>query len=174
MGTSFRKKSELNVIYAMPGIATLGFMVLCLIILKISVLSHQSPLFALIGIYFWSLYRPRLFPYWFVFLLGIMQDALFGTPMGLSSFLFIAFRLLVASQRAVFSKEAFWAIWLGFTIMTFILHIVQWSLIYFFYGHPVGLHAGMVQWLITAASYPLIHAMFERILSQMPPPASYD
>ena len=92
------------------GILQYSFKLLPLIILFIAVLNEFDANYfgipflsfnlAFILIFFWTLKNIEQFGYGFIFLAGIINDVVTGTPMGLSSFLY----MLICGATAYFRK----------------------------------------------------------------------
>ena len=69
-------------------------------------LQYFMPLISLILIYFWVLFLPEIYPLWFLFVIGIIEDSLTGIPLGISSFSNILFRFMIISQKRFIVKES--------------------------------------------------------------------
>ncbi|MFQ5974593.1 MAG: rod shape-determining protein MreD, partial [Alphaproteobacteria bacterium] len=48
-----------------------------------------APWLPLMGVYYWAILRPDLMPRSAVFAIGLFQDALMGTPLGLSAVIYL-------------------------------------------------------------------------------------
>lgn len=113
-----------------------GFVLAYILIVCLFLVNVQAPLllsagdagapFLLMGIYYWSAYRPTLVPLWLVFILGIMLDLLSGAPVGLNAFVLVAARWLVTDQRLFLMGQPFMIVWLGFIIVCAIAAAAQW------------------------------------------------
>src|ERR1700760_3227103 len=78
------------------------------------------PLFVLMPIYFWTLVRPDLMRPAAVFTLGVLQDLLSGSPMGVWTLAFVAPYAIVDRSRDTFAGlGGIYAI-LGFATAAFI------------------------------------------------------
>src|ERR1700722_13163714 len=99
------KRFELFFLSALPALITAALAVFFLASKHIAGLSHFMPLLPLIPVFYWGMAHAREMPYWFVFPLGLMQDAVTGLPLGLSSLLYIFFLLLLHAQRKYIHKE---------------------------------------------------------------------
>lgn len=152
-----------------PGLLSVIFVLISATPMHIQGLSEWIPLFTMMAIYYWGLYRPALMPYWFVFALGLMQDALFGMPLGVSSFLNLLFRFLVVQQGRMFAKEAFWALWFGFALLSVIIFLLYWTLITLITSRPMPVETATVQWMMTVGLYPLVHQLFNLLYKTLPP-----
>lgn len=115
-----------------------------------------SPLLPMIGIYYWAIYRPDLMPVAAVFIIGILYDALSGTPMGVSAAIFVIVHGIIDSQRRFFAGKSFMIVWLGFVLVSAGALLATWLLVSAFYGTPVRGQALMFQYLTTLGCFPLL------------------
>ena len=58
-----------------------------------------APAAALMAVYYWTVYRGDLMPAGAIFVIGLLQDNLDGTPLGLSALVLLLGYALVRSQR---------------------------------------------------------------------------
>ncbi len=151
-----------------PGAITLMFVLLSAVPLRLSGNDLFMPMFSIIAIFYWGLYKPRVLPYWFAFLLGLVQDALFGQPMGIISLLLLLFQAMVHTQRRVLAREAFWAIWFGFSMLTFTFFSLYWILVSLYEMKIMEWQPALLQWAATAAVYPLVHVFFNALYAILP------
>ena len=79
--------------------------------------NQVSPIVALIAIYHWAVYRPNLLSLIPVFVLGLIQDLLIGTPVGLYVLVFLSVYGIVFSQRRFFIARSFVFYWVGFAVI---------------------------------------------------------
>ena len=61
----------------------------------------------LMTVFYWAIYRPDLFPAICAFLLGIWQDILVGSPIGLHALILILANWAIMSQRTFFQGKSF-------------------------------------------------------------------
>lgn len=141
--------------------------IICIIIstepLGIVGISHFMPMFGIIFIYYWSLYYPKLFPAWFVLMLGLLEDILYGMPLGISSFSNLLLFGVVLSQRRFLMREPFWVQWCCFMLFSFCICIVKWVLAVILMHEFHSTNAALMQWLLTAASYIPMHWLFSKL-----------
>ena len=76
-------------------------------------LASVAPFYTLAGVYFWTLHRPRLVPRSAIFVVGLVQDAVLGAPLGLSSAVLLLAQAFVLAQRLFLARKSFWMTWLG-------------------------------------------------------------
>lgn len=151
-----------------PGMCTLVLLLLSLLKIGLAGLALFPVDICLISIYYWTIFRPNAMPFWFVFVLGVIRDSLMGTPLGLSSLVFLLFRLYVLSQQRFLAKEAFFAMWMGFGLVAVPTLTAYWlfSSIYFRSLLPFAPLA--MQWVFTFGLYPLLHILFNALYSALP------
>ncbi len=101
----------------------------------LNLISFSTPLYVVIDIpfvyavlYYWAIYRPSLLPPFVVFVFGLIFDLIIGLPVGLSAFVMLIVRQLVADQRLFLTGQPFTVIWLGFAIVSGVALSVHWAL----------------------------------------------
>ncbi len=152
------------------GVRGLAPLVLTLVLVLVSVVPLRLPGFApvtpvvtLIAVYHWSIYRPDLLPLVATFLVGLAQDALGGTPLGLSSLVLLAVQAVVVSQRRVFHGKTFLVEWWGFMLVAPGAMLLTWLLASLYYGTLVAPRPLGFQLLLTIAVYPALVWIFGRV-----------
>lgn len=101
---------------------------------KLPVLEVSAPSFMLMGIYYWSVYRPTLLPDWMVFLLGALKDFIVGIPIGFSSLLFVSVNWGVRAQRRFLYGQSFAMLWLGYTLISLFHALILLITSFFMHG----------------------------------------
>lgn len=153
---------------ALPGLGTLMFFLLSLAPIGLAGMGDFPPDIILISIYYWTIFRPSAIPFWAVFLFGLLRDALFGIALGMSSLIFIFFRLLVLSQQRYLVKETFWAMWVGFGLVIVPVLFAQWALASAYQKSLISGEASLMQWCFTFGLYPLLHVAFNALYRFLP------
>ena len=126
-------------------------------------LSQITPLYTLVAIYFWAIYRPDLLGYGLAFAIGILEDLLTGAPLGVGALTLLLTQWVVFNQQKFFHAKTFAITWFAFVLVAFGAVLLKW----FFIGvvadggfTPFGdLFAA---YLITLAIYPLIAWLFSK------------
>ena len=85
-----------------------------------------TPMYALIAVYFWSIYRPELLGYGSGFAIGILEDLLTGTPLGIGALTILLTQWVVLNQQKFFHAKAFVVTWFAFTIVAFGAAFLKW------------------------------------------------
>lgn len=96
--------------------------------LPFKTLNMINPPLILIAIFYWALYRPAFMPPTMVFLLGLFNDILSGTPLGLNALIYVSLHWLVFSQRTFLLSQGFFLTWWGFALCAFGAAILYWGL----------------------------------------------
>lgn len=157
------KRLELLFLGSLPALVTVLLTVVYLSTKHITGLNVFMPLLPIIPMFYWSMMQARDMPYWFVFCIGLVIDAVTGLPMGLSSLLFILFLLMVHAQRKYFHKEAFVIKWGYFALLLAVCNLAGWMLLTFFMPQSRPVLAVFLQWVFTLCIYPLLHKAFDSI-----------
>lgn len=131
--------------------------------LSISGISNVMPMLEVVFIYYWGIRYPKVFPAWFVVLIGLLQDVLYGTPLGMTSFSNIVLLSMVISQRKFLIKEPFWVQWGSFALFSFIISVVKWVLALILLHTMEVSNIVWIQWLLTWAIYIFVHTLFDKI-----------
>ncbi len=126
MGPTFLQRVDLGARRLMPFGITLILMLFAMTPTYISGLSHITPMYAFMAVYFWSIYRPDLLGYGTVFFIGILEDLLAGTPLGSSALILLVCQRVVFSQQKFFNSRPFGLIWAAFALLALAASIIRW------------------------------------------------
>jgi rod shape-determining protein MreD len=87
-----------------------------------------TPVFTLMAAYHWTIYRPDLLPPLALFAIGLTEDLLVGSAIGLNALLLLLSRSSVLGYRRYFINRTFPFVWTGFTLLTVIALSGLWAL----------------------------------------------
>ncbi len=149
--------------YAVPAAVTMLMVLLSAVPWHIPGINSMMPAFALINIYYWGIFRPGALPYGFLFVLGLLQDVLVGTPLGISPFVNVSCAIMLAARRRIFGRMLFGAVWFGFAVWSCAALLMQWGIAGMYAGRVLPLGAYALQWGATCLVYPLLHRLLTRI-----------
>jgi len=141
---------------------SLVLVLLSVVPLHIPGFARVMPLLPLMAVFHWAVYRPELMPVYAVFLLGILQDALAGTPIGINAVVFLAVYGVVLAQRRFFAAKSFAIVWLGFALIAAGAAAASWVLVSSFNVTLVEAGALVYQYLLTVGVYPVLAWMLLR------------
>ena len=83
----------------------------------------------LMTVFYWAIYRPDLFPVIAAFVLGLWQDILVGSPIGLHALIFLLANWAIVSQRTFFQGKSFAVIWWCFSLVALAAAILSWIIV---------------------------------------------
>lgn len=140
----------------LPVAVTLSFLLFSLVPLHIPGFDRIVPALPLMAIFHWSIYRPELMPISAVFLLGILSDALQGTPFGLHSAIYLGVYGAVTFQHGFFFDKSFAVVWVIFGFVAGAAMILTLLLVSFVSMSLVSPGAVFFQFLSTVAFFPVV------------------
>lgn len=83
----------------------------------------------LMTVFYWAIYRPDLFPAIAAFVLGLWQDILVSSPIGLHALILLLANWAIVSQRTFFQGKSFAVIWWCFSLVALAASIVSWVIV---------------------------------------------
>jgi rod shape-determining protein MreD len=109
------------------------------------------------------IYRPDLLPPLATFLLGLVLDLLSGTPLGVSSLLFLIARSIVIRQRRFFVNRPFPFVWMGLMLLAVGAVAVLWAIGSAVNGVLLDPRPAALQVVLTVATFPAISYLLVRV-----------
>ncbi|MEX2452255.1 MAG: rod shape-determining protein MreD [Rhodospirillales bacterium] len=162
MKATFWQRLDLWARHLTPFGLTLTFVILSVVPMHVPGFARVAPLLALMAVYHWSVFYPRLLPVYAVFVIGILQDCLAGTALGVNALVLLVAFGIVLSQRRYLIGKSFFIVWLGFAIVAALAMAAGWALISVFSVTFVDGQALVFQYLVTLGLYPVICWFFLR------------
>ena len=139
-----------------PVLVTLALVLVSLLPLKLSHFAPITPALALMAVYYWSVRRPDLLPFWATFAIGLVHDLLAGGPVGLTPVVLLGAQGLVVAQRRFLVERPFHVMWLGFAVVAPGAALMGWILASLYHGAIVGIVPALFQLLLTVALFPCV------------------
>ena len=127
--------------YLVPLTTTFAVTLFAVLPLPIPYYNFAAPSLTLIAIYYWTVFRPDLMPMLVLFGIGIVNDALSGAPLGVSSLVFLVLQVAVHGQRRYLVGQPFWMLWSGFALIVPLAALFQWIVLSVLRGQPLAVHA---------------------------------
>lgn len=121
------------------------------------------PPFALMAAFYWCLESPQRINYRGMFLLGLLQDILLGTPLGLSACLWVFFRYLLLAGRKDVHEQGFIVAWGFCSVLMLAVMLAQWLTIGLAAGRLHGMLPATLQWSMAVLLYPALHVVLYTI-----------
>jgi len=150
-----------------PAVLVFFLLLLSVSYIPVPGLSSFVPLFVAASVYYWAIFAPAALPRWFVFIAGIIQDLLYGTPVGSTSLALLLLWTLIAAQRTYLLKEPFMVIWFLFAVSLFLYCVVISILYMVLLGVGYFTASALMQYGITVVLYPLLHRLFGSLHSEL-------
>lgn len=139
-----------------PFMITLGLALVGATSLRVPELSAIMPAFSLIAIYHFTVYLPRLMPYWAVFLIGVFQDFISGVPPGVSAIVFLAVQAGIHARYRNFAKAGFSLGWGLFLLVAAGAFGLGWLVTSIGLMTLLDPRPAFFQFLLTGAFYPVL------------------
>jgi rod shape-determining protein MreD len=139
---------------AAPTLVTLALIVLGVVPLSLPQFAAIVPSFALISVYYWSMYRAEAMPAPAVFGIGVFQDLLGGGPFGVNAFVLLLAHGAVLTQRRVLMRRPFSLAWLGFIAVALMGFALNWLVMCLLSLALFDPRPALVQYVMTAMLYP--------------------
>ncbi|HWK48207.1 MAG TPA: rod shape-determining protein MreD [Stellaceae bacterium] len=146
-----------------PVLLTLLVVVVSIVPLGIPGYAAVTPVFTLMAVYHWTIYRPELMPPVALFAIGLLQDLLTSGPIGLSPLLLLVIRALVMSQRRFFVGKLFPFVWWGFAATVVAASLMLWVAAGALSGRLLDPRSFAFQAVLTVACYPAASWVFVRV-----------
>lgn len=146
-----------------PFVVTVMLVILNAIPLPIPDYRSIVPLVPLMAIYYWALYRPDLMPIGAVFLVGVLEDVLTGSPLGLNAFLFLVVHSLIRSRRRMIAGKGFLVAWIVFLLVVLGVGLTSWLVASLLYDAPIRIEPALTQLALTLVLYPCLAWLLIRV-----------
>lgn len=148
--------------FSTPFILSLILVILSVVPTYIPGSMAVAPILPLVSIYHWAIYRPNLLPVFTVFVLGLLQDLLLGTPVGLYVLVFLTVYGLVVSQRRFFVEKSFVFYWFGFAVTSMVASLECYLLGSLWNIMFLDFNAATFQYIILLGIFPALAWIFLR------------
>ncbi len=145
---------------AIPVALTLVFVLLGVLPYGVPYIAPVFPAFTLMAVYFWTIYRPDLFPAVAVFAVGIFQDVLNDMPLGLSALVLLLVYGFVISQGRVFLGKSYLVVWSGFAVVAAGASLIGWTVASLRFATFIEPGSFAIQLLLSVALYPCVSWLF--------------
>ncbi|MBY0281443.1 MAG: hypothetical protein K2W94_04715 [Alphaproteobacteria bacterium] len=113
------------------------------------------PQFYLYILYFGTLYYPPMLSLGGIFLAGLMQDGIYGYPLGFSSLEFLCLHSILISQSRYLAREDMLLSWVGFAVFCVISTSFHSLLLSYIFEELFSFSLLSLGTILTICSYPL-------------------
>ena len=137
-----------------PFLVSLGLVILTVIPTRLPGFAQVAPSWPMMGIFYWSIYRPDLMPLWGAFLIGVLADIVADTPIGINALIYLLIRGIVVNQRRFFLTNAFPMSWAAFAVIAIGAMGLNWVLFAMLQGQAVDPQILLWQYVILMGLFP--------------------
>ena len=130
--------------------------------LRIPEFGPVAPNIGLIATCYWGIYRPDLFPATAAFAVGLWQDVLVGTPLGMNALLLLSVHWFILSQRPFFQGKSFAVVWWAFALVAIATAALLCLISMAYHGRLLDPTPAAFQGIMTVALYPFLTWVFAR------------
>ena len=156
MNISPNKEASVGINAVIPFLTILMLIFLMVLPYNLPLISDIMPFLTLIGVYYWSVFKPEFLPIWVVFILGVLQDILMGSPLGLMPLLLIVVQQFIFFQGRQFLERDFIFNWFVFVMLVIGFGIMSWGISSVYFRALLDYWDVLGQILMTIAFYPVI------------------
>jgi len=117
-------------------------------------------------VYFWVLRQPKTLGYGFIFLSGIINDVVFGLPLGISSLSLLAVAAVAAYVRVVTVRISLFTDWISFIPALLIANFIYFIALYFS-DYSINYIFLFKNSISTFIFYPIFWTIFTLLLNLM-------
>ncbi len=154
---SFWQQLEQLSLKLTPAVLTTFMVLLTTVPFRLPGINEIMPSFLFINIYYWGVFYPGILPYGFLFVLGLLQDTLGGTPLGVCSLVNLVAAFLLTTERRVLGKMLFGSVWFGFAVFLCFATLLQWGVMSIYFAKLLPIRSHLLQYCTTCLAYPLMH-----------------
>lgn len=133
-----------------------GLLVLNLIGFAIPYTGEIRPMFVLMAVYYWAIYRPTLVPPFVVFALGIVMDIISDYPLGMNAFVLLAVQWSVRRQRVFLMGQSYGMVWIGWAAVCALAACLHWLLFSLFSWQVISPQPAISSVILSIGLYPLV------------------
>lgn len=133
------------------------FVILNISKIDIAGFANVVPLFDLMIIFYFAVFK-NVFGIWFIFLLGIWNDALNDNLLGVTALCYILLiKLFSALSNKMLIRENFKQIYQQFVLFCFLFLLMKWSILSVLNGALYSVISPLTQLILSSAFYVLLH-----------------
>lgn len=161
----FLPRLQLLLRQALP--AAFAFVLILISALPISgsTVNVVIPSITIITVYYWAVNHVASMPPLLVFLIGVLEDAVVNTPLGLHAAVLLAILGIVEWQRQFIMGKGFLVSWFAFSVLALSGYFAMWAIYVIYMWEYVPVAGFIVQGVGTAVAYPLFDRLFASFLT---------
>lgn len=146
---------------------TILFVIMNVSSVNIAGFADVAPLFDLMAIFYFAVFR-NVFAIWFVFLLGIWNDALNDNLLGVTSLCYILLiKLFLLMNNKMLIRENFKQVCEQFILFCFLFLLMKWAILSVLNGTVYSMVSPLVQLVLSSVFYILMHKFFDFLSAKL-------
>ncbi len=143
------------------------FVMLNVVNIEIAGFSRIIPLFDVMLIFYFAIFR-NVFALWFIFLIGIWNDALNGNPLGMTPLIYISLtRFFIVINQKLVIRNNFKQIWHQFIAFCGCFLAFKWAFLSTFNGAIYSFVTIFSQLILTSSFYVVMHRFFDFLYTKL-------
>ncbi len=149
--------------YVLPVMVLVGAILLSIMPVHVGGYDKILPPFIYSVIYYWAVFRPKVFPASLAFGTGIVMDLLVGLTVGVNAFVLVSMRWIIVVQSRFLSGQQFLAQWLVYGIMTLLGQFSLWALYSLLSQAFIPLIPVVIGCVFSIALFPLFYGILHNV-----------
>lgn len=150
-----------------PGVIAVLFAMLGAVPVEISQVTLMPNAAWLMTIVLAALYPPA-WAFWFAFLLGLIQDILYGTPMGAQALLALVLWIVLRVRPVRVANPLFRVVWAEAAILLVVWHALLWAILGWVGPHTPPLVPLLMTGVVNALWFPVFYWPILALTSLLP------
>lgn len=146
-----------------PVAVTFVLVLAALMHLPIPGFAELAPMLPVMAVYYWSLHRPELLPFWAIFLIGLVVDTLTGGTLGFNALMLLLVSAFMRPQRRYLVERGLAAHWIVFMIVVALFEFLRWLLMAVIAQTFLSMGDPALRVLLAVALYPCLSWFLLRV-----------
>ncbi|MBB4265167.1 rod shape-determining protein MreD [Roseospira visakhapatnamensis] len=123
---------------------------------------RADPMISVLCVYYWAVHRPDMMGYVGGFTLGLLEDILMGTPMGVSPLVLLVVQWVIVTQYRFFVGKPFMVTWWVLGLVALVAVLTKAMAVALLTGHLASPIALAASYALTVLLYPPLGWLFGR------------
>lgn len=143
-----------------PTALLLGLVLLSAVPTRLPYYTGIAPMLTVIGVSYWSITNPTSIYSSTTFGIGMFEDFLTDTSLGLNALVLLCVRTVIVSQQRFFFGKSFFVWWWAFAFIALAAVLLKWLLFVLITETIVHPGEALFSYLITVLIYPAFGRLF--------------
>lgn len=125
--------------------------------------AELAPMLPMMAVYYWSLHRPELLPFWAIFVIGLAIDMLTGGTLGFNALMLLLVSAFMRPQRRYLFERGFVTHWIVFMVVVSVFELLRWVVMAAIVHKFLSLGDPALRVLLAIALYPCLSWFLLRV-----------